>query len=268
MTDRTANPSRSARLVAGDTHSIPVSVGPTSGDGISASDEASVPNPKPAENSTADARLRRSTVEAIVPLQLGQTAPDFEQDSTEGPIRFHAWLGGAWAILFSHPQDYTSVYPDDLDVAQLSPKWQKSNLKRIGLAVAPFAPDEGRAGAAPRPPGFPILTDADRKVATLYGMSLPEGDPERLDRAVFVIDPNKTVRLILVYPPDAGRSFEEILRAIDQQVTDTVAMTIPVDWRRGGPLVVPSQPDRAAQATVPRRRKPPKPRLRLVEALT
>ena len=159
-------------------------------------------------------------------LQLGQIAPDFEQESTEGPIRFHDWLGSSWGILFSHPKDFTPVCTTELgEVARLKPEWDKRGVKPIALSVDPLDSHNAWAGDIAETQGqavnYPILADADTKVSTLYGMIHPQSDPTLTVRAVYVIDPNKKVRLILTYPPSAGRNFQEILRTIDSlQLTD------------------------------------------------
>ncbi|MEO9630144.1 MAG: redoxin domain-containing protein, partial [Sulfitobacter sp.] len=159
-------------------------------------------------------------------LRLGQIAPDFEQESTDGPIRFHEWLGGSWGILFSHPKNFTPVCTTELaEVARLKPEWDKRGVKPLGLSVdlvdshrlweKDIEETQGHAL------NFPMLADADRKIADLYGMIHPEIDPAVTVRAVYVVDSNKKIRLILTYPPTAGRNFAEILRTIDSlQLTD------------------------------------------------
>ena len=153
-------------------------------------------------------------------IQLGQIAPDFTQESSQGPIHFHEWLGHSWGILFSHPKDFTPVCTTELgEVARLRPEWEKRDVKPIGLSVdtaerhgtweADIAETQGQHVY------FPMIADADRKVSELYGMIHPLADPTVTVRSVFIIDPNKKVRLMLTYPPSAGRNFQEILRVID-----------------------------------------------------
>jgi thioredoxin-dependent peroxiredoxin len=159
-------------------------------------------------------------------IQLGQIAPDFEQDSTRGPIHFHDWLGSSWAVLFSHPKNSAPVCSTELgEVAKLRPEWDRRGVKPIGLSVDPVEADhKWEADIAETQGGsldFPIIADPDAKVSTLYGMTHPESDPKVTVRSVFVIDPTKKVRLILSYLPSTGRTFAEILRTIDSlQLTD------------------------------------------------
>jgi len=204
-------------------------------------------------------------------LQLGQIAPDFEQDSTAGKIRFHEWLGSSWGIFFSHPKDFTPVCTTELgEVARLKPEWDKRGVKAIALSVDPLASHNAWAGDIAETQGhkvnYPILADADQKVSTLYGMIHPESDPTVTVRAVYVIDSNKKIRLILTYPPSAGRNFEEILRAIDSmQLTDNEKVATPVNWRQGDPvIIVPSLSDEDAKARFPQGWETQKPYLRVV----
>ena len=178
-------------------------------------------------------------------LQLGQTAPDFEQDSTEGPISFHAWLGASWGVLFSHPKDFTPVCTTELgQVARLKPEWDRRSVRPIALSVDPVESHAAWAGDIAETQGqavnYPILADADRRVANLYGMIHPQSDPNLTVRAVYVIDPDKRVRLILTYPPSTGRNFQEILRAIDSlQLTDAEQVATPADWLPGEAAIIP-----------------------------
>ncbi len=204
-------------------------------------------------------------------LQLGQTAPDFEQESTEGPIRFHDWLGTSWGILFSHPKDFTPVCTTELgEVARLKPEWDKRRVKPIALSVDPVDSHNRWAGDIAETQGqavnYPILGDADKKVSTLYGMIHPESDPTLTVRAVYVVDPNKKIRLILTYPPSAGRNFQEILRTIDSlQLTDNEKVATPVNWRQGDPvIIVPSLSDADAKVRFPQGWETQKPYLRVV----
>jgi alkyl hydroperoxide reductase subunit AhpC len=205
-------------------------------------------------------------------LQLGQTAPDFEQQSTEGVIRFHDWLGTSWGILFSHPKDFTPVCTTELgEVARLKPEWDKRGVKPIALSVDPVESHTAWAGDIAETQGqavnYPILADADQKVSSLYGMIHPESDPTLTVRAVYVIDPNKKIRLILTYPPSAGRNFVEILRTIDSlQLTDSEKVATPVNWKKGEPvIIVPSLSDAQAKDRFPQGWQTLKPYLRVVQ---
>ena len=205
-------------------------------------------------------------------LQLGQTAPDFEQQSTEGVIRFHDWLGTSGGILFSHPKDFTPVCTTELgEVARLKPEWDKRGVKPIALSVDPVESHTAWAGDIAETQGqavnYPILADADQKVSSLYGMIHPESDPTLTVRAVYVIDPNKRIRLILTYPPSAGRNFVEILRAIDSlQLTDNEKVATPVNWKKGEPvIIVPSLSDAQAKDRFPQGWQTLKPYLRVVQ---
>jgi len=205
-------------------------------------------------------------------LQLGQIAPDFEQDSTEGRIHFHQWLGNSWGILFSHPKDFTPICTTELgEVARLKPEWDKRNIKPIGLSVDPLDSHGKWAGDIAETQGhalnYPLLADDDGKVATLYGMIHPESDAKLTVRSVYIIDPNKKIRLILTYPPSVGRNFAEILRAIDGlQLTDREKVATPVNWQPGEPVViVPSLSNEDAKARFPQGWKELKPYLRMVQ---
>ncbi|KXV58582.1 peroxidase [Acetobacter tropicalis] len=205
-------------------------------------------------------------------IQLGQTAPDFVQDSTQGPIHFHSWLGSGWGILFSHPKDFTPVCTTELGaVARLAPEWAKRNTKVLGLSVDELKDHTAWEADIAETQGstvdFPILADADKKVATLYGMIHPEADPKVTVRSVFIIDPNKKIRLTLTYPPSAGRSFDEILRVLDSlQLTDSQKVTTPAEWRAGEEVIIaPSVSDDEARKLFPQGWKALKPYLRLVK---
>lgn len=205
-------------------------------------------------------------------IQLGQIAPDFQQDSTEGPISFHAWLGNSWGVLFSHPKDYTPVCTTELaEVARLKSEWDKRNVKPIGLSVDPAASHKGWERDIEETQGqrlnFPVLADADRKVSDLYGMVHPEADPTITVRSVFIIDPSKKVRLILTYPPSTGRNFDEIIRVIDSlQLTDAHKVATPVNWTNGKPVIIaPSLSDADAKEKFPQGWKTLKPYLRMVD---
>ncbi len=205
-------------------------------------------------------------------IQLGQIAPDFEQNSTEGKLRFHEWLGTSWGVLFSHPKDFTPVCTTELgEVARLKPEWDKRNVKPIGLSVDPAGSHADWARDIQETQGqtlnFPLLADPDRKVSNLYGMVHPEADPSITVRSVFIIDANKKVRLILTYPPSTGRNFQEILRVIDSlQLTDAHKVATPVNWNDGDPvIIVPSLSDADAKERFPGGWKTLKPYLRVVD---
>ena len=183
-------------------------------------------------------------------LRLGDMAPDFTQDSTEGPIRFHDWIGENWAVLFSHPKDFTPVCTTELgEVARLKPDFEKRGVKAIGLSVDPLgshrewsrdiAETQGVA------PNFPIIADADRKVSELYDLIHPNASTTATVRSLFVIDPAKKVRLIITYPASTGRNFDEILRVIDSlQLTEYHSVATPGNWKDGDDVViVPSLQD-------------------------
>jgi alkyl hydroperoxide reductase subunit AhpC len=205
-------------------------------------------------------------------IQLGQIAPDFEQDSSSGRIKFHEYLGSSWGILFSHPKDFTPVCTTELgEVARLAPEWKKRNVKPVGLSVDTGERHEGWAADIEETQGqklnFPVLADHDRKVSNLYGMVHPEADPSVTVRSVFVIDPNKKVRLILTYPPSTGRNFDEILRVVDSlQLTDAHKVATPVNWQDGQDvIIVPSVSDEDAKTRFPDGWKTLKPYLRVVK---
>lgn len=177
-------------------------------------------------------------------LQLGDIAPDFNADTTAGSIRFHEWLGNSWGVLFSHPKDFTPVCTTELGYTEkLRPEFEKRGVKVIGLSVDPvgdherWADDiEATQGARPR---FPIIADAERKVATLYGMLHPKADNTHTVRSVFIIDAAKKIRLMITYPASTGRNFDEILRVIDSlQLTDKFKVATPVNWKHGEDVII------------------------------
>ena len=148
-------------------------------------------------------------------LALNDVAPDFRAETTDGPIQFHDWIGDSWAVLFSHPKDFTPVCTTELGyMARIKPEFDRRGVKIIGLSVDPLDRHAGWADDIEETQGqrvnFPMLADADRKVADLYGMVHPKADPSITVRSVFVIDPNRKLRLILTYPPSTGRSFPSI----------------------------------------------------------
>lgn len=191
-------------------------------------------------------------------IQLGQIAPDFDQDSSQGRIRFHDWLDGHWAVLFSHPKDFTPVCTTELgEAARLKPEFDRRGVKIIGLSVDTTenhgAWNEDIVRTQGQSVNFPMLADADRSVSTLYGMVHPDADPSLTVRTVFVIDPSKKVRLTMAYPPSAGRNFDEILRVIDSlQLSDRHKVSTPVNWRPGDrAIIVPSVSDEDAKIRFP-----------------
>ncbi|MBI3513174.1 MAG: peroxiredoxin [Proteobacteria bacterium] len=204
-------------------------------------------------------------------LQLGDVAPDFEQDSTGGHIRFHQWLGTSWAVLFSHPKDFTPVCTTELGyLARKKSEFDKRGVKVIGLSVDPVTDHEkwaqDIAETQGHAPNYPILADADRKVASLYGMIHPNASDTMTVRSVFVIDGAKKIRLMLTYPASTGRNFDELLRTIDSlQLTDQHKVATPVNWQRGDDvIIVPSLSDADAKARFPGGWKTLKPYLRIV----
>jgi thioredoxin-dependent peroxiredoxin len=213
-------------------------------------------------------------------LSIGDTAPDFEADTTEGRIRFHDWIGDSWAVLFSHPRAFTPVCTTELGyMAKIKPDFDSRNVKIIGLSVDPveshaaWAADiEDTQGFAPN---YPMIGDADFNVAKLYGM-LPadtSGDPtERTPaqnatvRNVFVIGPDKKIKLVLVYPMTTGRNFDEVLRVIDSlQLTADHKVSTPVNWQQGDDVIIAgSVSDDEAKATYPDGWESPRPYIRIV----
>jgi len=177
-------------------------------------------------------------------LRLGDKAPDFTQDSTQGPIHFYEWMGESWAVLFSHPADFTPVCTTELGtVARLKPEFDRRKVKVIGLSVDPLFFHEKWAGDIAETQGaelnFPLLADADRKVAVLYDMIHPNAHATETVRSVFIIDPDKTVRLTHTYPAATGRNFDELLRVIDSlQLTDDQKVATPANWKPGEDVVI------------------------------
>lgn len=204
-------------------------------------------------------------------LKLGDTAPDFTQDSSIGPISFHEWLGDSWGILFSHPADYTPVCTTELGAtAKLADEFKKRNVKVLALSVDPVTSHYGWIKDINETQGttvnFPILADADRKVSTLYDLIHPNASATATVRSVFVIDPHKKIRLTITYPASTGRNFDEILRVIDSlQLTEYHSVATPANWKDGEDVViVPSltDPD-ILKAKFPKGFKTVKPYLRL-----
>src|SRR6201993_1080375 len=220
---------------------------------------------------------RRSEVMSI---RIGDTAPDFEAETTEGRIRFHDWIGDSWAVLFSHPKDFTPVCTTELGyMASIKPDFDKRGVKVIGLSVDPverhgdWARDiEETQGTAPN---YPMIGDSDFNVSKLYGM-LPastEGDPlsrtpvdNQTVRNVFVIGPDKKIKLILIYPMTTGRNFDEVLRVIDSlQLTANHKVSTPVNWKPGEDVIIAgSVSDDQAKEAYPEGWKAPRPYIRIV----
>ena len=204
-------------------------------------------------------------------LQLGDTAPDFEAATTDGPVRFHEWLGDGWGVLFSHPKNFTPVCTTELGyAAKLKPEFDRRGVKVIGRSVDPldahgrWARDiEETQGAALN---FPLIADPERKVADLYGMIHPNASDTATVRSVFVIGPDKKIKLTLTYPASTGRNFDEVLRVIDSlQLTAKHQVATPVNWRLGEDvIIVPAVTDEAARVKYPDGWKAPKPYLRIV----
>ncbi|MEN4749414.1 peroxiredoxin [Pseudomonas sp. Ps21-P2] len=185
-------------------------------------------------------------------LKLGDIAPDFEQNSSEGPIKFHEWLDGKWAVLFSHPADFTPVCTTELGfTAKLKDEFDKRNVKAIALSVDSAESHTQWIGDINTTQNtlvnFPILADEDRKVSELYDLIHPNASETLTVRSLFVIDPNKKVRLTITYPASTGRNFHEILRVIDSlQLTDNYKVATPANWKDGEDVViVPSIKDEA-----------------------
>ena len=203
-------------------------------------------------------------------LQLGDIAPDFSAQTTEGELNFHSWAGESWVILFSHPKDFTPVCTTELGyVARLKPEFDRRNVKALGLSVDAVESHQKWARDIAETQGhglnFPLIADSDRQVARLYAMIHPRHDELYTVRTVFVIDPQKKIRLTITYPQTAGRNFDEILRVIDSlQLTDAHSVATPVNWRTGEDvIIVPSVSDADAQKRFPAGWRAPKPYLRL-----
>jgi thioredoxin-dependent peroxiredoxin len=212
-------------------------------------------------------------------LQLGDTAPDFEAETTEGRIRFHDWIGDSWAVLFSHPRDFTPVCTTELGyMAQIKPEFERRNTKIIGLSVDPvdnharWARDiEETQGAAPN---YPMIGDADFAVSKLYGMLPADVAGEATERTpaqnqtvrnVFVIGPDKAIKLILVYPMTTGRNFDEVLRVLDSlQLTAEHKVSTPVNWRQGEDVIIAGSVSDEQAREIFGQWESPKPYIRIV----
>jgi len=205
-------------------------------------------------------------------LRLGDIAPNFTQQSTIGPITFHDWIGDSWAVLFSHPADFTPVCTTELgEAARLKPEFEKRNVKIIGLSVDSLDKHGAWAADIQETQGsalnFPLIADADRKVSTLYDLIHPNADTTATVRSVFVIDPNKKVRLELTYPASTGRNFTELLRTIDSlQLTDKFKVATPVNWKQGEDVIITTAvSDEEAKTRFPDGWKTLKPYLRVTK---
>ena len=201
-------------------------------------------------------------------LQLGDTAPDFEADTTDGTLKFHEWMSDDWAVLFSHPADFTPVCTTELgEVARLKPEFDKRGVKVIGLSVDPLEDHRSWAGdiAETGHAQLPLIADPDREIADLYGMIHPQADDSFTVRSVFIIGPDKKVKLTLTYPASTGRNFEEILRIIDSlQLTADHSVATPVNWQQGEDvIIVPSLSDEEAREKFPKGWETVKPYLRV-----
>ena len=205
-------------------------------------------------------------------LQLNDDAPNFIAQSTAGKIDFYEWLGNSWAILFSHPKDFTPVCTTELGaVAKLKPEFDKRNVKVIGLSVDGLSNHEKWSDDIKETqgykPNFPIIADQDRKVSDLYGMIHPKANDTLTVRSVFVIGPDKKIKLTLTYPASAGRNFDEILRVIDSlQLTANYKVATPANWKRGEDVIISGTvSDEDAKKLFPQGWKTVKPYLRTVK---
>ncbi|MBL8946149.1 MAG: peroxiredoxin [Myxococcales bacterium] len=204
-------------------------------------------------------------------IRLGDIAPDFSAETTAGPIQFHEWLGSSWGVLFSHPKDFTPVCTTELGaVAKLKGEFDKRGVKVIGLSVDPVSDHVRWVGDIEETQGtalnFPLIGDADRKISTLYDMIHPNANDTLTVRSVFVIGPDKKVKLSITYPASTGRNFDEILRVIDSlQLTAKHSVATPVNWQHGQDvIIVPSVSDEDAKTKFPGGWKTIKPYLRVV----
>ncbi|MEP6707286.1 MAG: peroxiredoxin [Pyrinomonadaceae bacterium] len=204
-------------------------------------------------------------------LRLGDTAPDFTAETTEGTINFHEWIGDSWAVLFSHPKDFTPVCTTELgECARLKPEFDKRNVKVIGLSVDQADSHKRWAEDIKETQGtalnFPVIADPDHKVAELYDMIHPEISDVFTVRSVYIISPDKKIKLMITYPASTGRNFAEILRVIDSlQLTAKHSVATPVNWKDGDDvIIVPSLSDEDAKKKFPGGWKTLKPYLRVV----
>lgn len=203
-------------------------------------------------------------------IRLGDTAPDFTAETTAGQIKFHDWIGDHWAILFSHPKDFTPVCTTELgEVAKLKPEFDRRNVKVMGLSVDPSDSHHKWAEDIKETQGhalnFPLIADADRRVSDLYDMIHPNANDTLTVRSVFIIGPDKKVKLTLTYPASTGRNFDEILRVVDSlQLTANYKVATPVNWKQGDDvIIVPAVSDEEAKERFPAGWKTLKPYLRV-----
>ena len=204
-------------------------------------------------------------------VRLGDTAPDFTADTTQGTINFHEWLGDSWGVLFSHPKDFTPVCTTELGyVARIKPDFDKRNVKVIGLSVDPVAShikwEEDIAETQGTHVNFPMIGDGDKKVADLYEMIHPNASDTMTVRSVFIIGPDKKIKLSLTYPASTGRNFDEILRVIDSlQLTAKFKVATPANWVNGGDVIIGAAvSDEDAKTLFPQGWKTVKPYLRVL----
>lgn len=202
-------------------------------------------------------------------IQLGDIAPDFTQQSTAGEIKFHNWLGDSWGVLFSHPKNFTPVCTTELGAAaKLKPEFDKRNVKILGLSVDPLENHDAWSKDIEETQGaklnFPLLADADKRVSNLYGMIHPNASDTMTVRSVFIIGPDKKVKLTITYPASTGRNFDEVLRVIDSlQLTAKHKVATPVNWKDGQDcIIVPAVTDEEANKLFPKGYKKLKPYLR------
>jgi alkyl hydroperoxide reductase subunit AhpC len=207
----------------------------------------------------------------IAALRLGDDAPDFVAETTEGPIHFHDWLGASWGVLFSHPKDFTPVCTTELgEVARLKGEFERRNVKVLGLSVDSLKDHKRWAADIEQTQGhalnFPLVADPSREISDLYGMVHPNADDTATVRSVFVIGPDKKVKLTLTYPMSTGRDFGEILRVIDSlQLTAAHKVATPVNWRQGDEvIIVTAVSDDEARQRFPDGWRAPKPYMRYV----
>jgi thioredoxin-dependent peroxiredoxin len=203
-------------------------------------------------------------------IRLGDEAPDFTADTTEGSISFHEWLGDSWGILFSHPKDFTPVCTTELGyVAKLKPEWEKRNVKVVGLSVDSSENHDAWSADIEETQGaklnFPLISDPDKKVSDLYDMIHPNASDTVTVRTVFIVGPDKKVKATLTYPQSAGRNFDEILRLVDSlQLSAKYSVSTPVNWKEGEDVIIQGTvSDDEAKTKFPKGWKAPKPYLRL-----
>jgi alkyl hydroperoxide reductase subunit AhpC len=212
-------------------------------------------------------------------LQIGAEAPDFEAQTTEGPIRFHDWIGDSWAVLFSHPKDFTPVCTTELGyMARIKPEFDRRNVKIVGLSVDPTGKHEEWARdieeTQGQAPNYPIIADSEFKVSKLYGMLHQDVSGDAADRTpadnqtvrnVFVIGPDKKIKLILVYPMTTGRNFDEVLRVIDSlQLTANHKVATPVNWQQGDDVIIAGSVSDDQAREIFGRWESPRPYIRIV----